>query len=75
MGWPPRASIERIIRMLVFMGPVSLVVRCQQELGFSPLLRWLVQERTGYELADHPAMLRVVSGALLLGSSGSVQIC
>jgi hypothetical protein len=23
MGWPPRASIERIDRMLVFMGPAS----------------------------------------------------
>jgi hypothetical protein len=46
MGWPPRASIERIDRMLVFMGPVSLVVGCQQKLGFPPLLQWLVRERS-----------------------------
>jgi hypothetical protein len=26
MGWAPRVSIERIDRMLVFMGPVSLAV-------------------------------------------------
>jgi hypothetical protein len=26
---PPRASIERTDYMLVFMGPVSLVVGCQ----------------------------------------------
>jgi hypothetical protein len=32
--------------MLVFMGPVSLVVGCQQKLGFSPLLQWLAQERS-----------------------------
>jgi hypothetical protein len=46
MGWPPRASIERIDHMLVFMGPVSTVVGCQQKLGFFPLLQWLVRERS-----------------------------
>jgi hypothetical protein len=46
MGWPPQASIERTDRMLVFMGPVSLVVGCQQKLDFSPLLHWLLWERS-----------------------------
>jgi hypothetical protein len=46
MSWAPRASIERTDRMLVFMDPVSLVVECQQELSFSPLLQWLVRERS-----------------------------
>jgi hypothetical protein len=32
--------------MLVFMGPVSLVVNCQQKLDFSPLLHWLLWERS-----------------------------
>jgi hypothetical protein len=32
--------------MLVFMGPVSLVVDCQQKLDFSPLLHWLLWERS-----------------------------
>jgi hypothetical protein len=45
MGWPSRASIERTDRMLVFMGPVSLVVGYQQELDLRPLLHWLAQER------------------------------
>jgi hypothetical protein len=36
MGWLPRASIERTNRMLVFMGPVSLVASCQQMLDFAP---------------------------------------
>jgi hypothetical protein len=36
MGCPPRASIERTDRKLVFMGPVSLVAGCQQMLGFAP---------------------------------------
>jgi hypothetical protein len=36
MGWPPRASIECTDLMLVFMGPVSLIVCHQQMLGFAP---------------------------------------
>jgi hypothetical protein len=32
--------------MLVFVGPVGLVVRCQHELGFSPLLQWLDREKS-----------------------------
>jgi hypothetical protein len=32
--------------MLVIMGPVSLVVGCQQRLDFSPLLHWLLCERS-----------------------------
>jgi hypothetical protein len=31
--------------MLVFMGPVSLVVGHRQELGLRPLLHWLARER------------------------------
>jgi hypothetical protein len=45
MVWPPRASIERINHMLVFMGPVSLIVGHQHELGLCLLLHWLAQER------------------------------
>jgi hypothetical protein len=36
MGWPLRASFERTDRMLVFMGPVSLVAGCQHMLSFAP---------------------------------------
>jgi hypothetical protein len=45
MGWPPRASMERTDRMLVFMGPVSLVICRQQRVTLPPLLQWLAQER------------------------------
>jgi hypothetical protein len=45
MCWPPRASIERTDRMLLFIGPVSVVVGHRQELGLCPLLHWLAQER------------------------------
>jgi hypothetical protein len=44
MCWPPRASIERTDCMLVFMGPVSLVVSRQQRVALPPLLQWLAQE-------------------------------
>jgi hypothetical protein len=44
-GLPPRASIERIDRMLVFMGPVSLVAAINRCLALSPLLQWLARER------------------------------
>jgi hypothetical protein len=42
----PWASIERTNHMLVIMGPVSLVVGCQQKLDFSSLLHWLLWERS-----------------------------
>jgi hypothetical protein len=45
MGWPPRASIERTDRMLVFMGLVSLGVDHRQELSLRLLLHWLARER------------------------------
>jgi hypothetical protein len=45
MGWPLRASIEHINRMLVFMGPVSLVATVNKCLALLPLLQWLAQER------------------------------
>jgi hypothetical protein len=58
------------------MGPVSLVVDCQQELDFSPLLFGCCGREAGYRPADQMVvMLWIVSGALLLRCSGSVQIC
>jgi hypothetical protein len=58
------------------MGPVSLVVSCQQEHDFSPLLFGCCGREAGYEPADRMALvLWIVSGALLLWCSGSVQIC
>jgi hypothetical protein len=45
MGWPPRESIERTDRMLVFMGPVSLVATVNRCLTLPPLLQWLARER------------------------------
>jgi hypothetical protein len=45
-GLAPRASFEHTEHMLVFMGPISLVVGCQQKLDFSPLLHWLLWERS-----------------------------
>jgi hypothetical protein len=45
MGWPLRASIERIDHMLVFMNLVSLVVGHRQELGLRLLFHWLTRER------------------------------
>jgi hypothetical protein len=45
MGWPLRASIERTNRMLVFVGPVILLVCHQQRVALPPLLQWLARER------------------------------
>jgi hypothetical protein len=45
MGWPPRASIEHTDRMLVFMGPVSLVLYHLKRVALPPLLHWLARER------------------------------
>jgi hypothetical protein len=45
MGWPTGVSIERTDRMLVFMGPVSLVTCPRQKLDLSLLLHWLARER------------------------------
>jgi hypothetical protein len=53
------------------MGPVSLVVGCQQELDFSPLLVGYCEREVGYRPADRMAVvLWIVLGALLLGCSG-----
>jgi hypothetical protein len=58
------------------MGTVSLVVGCQQELDFSPLLFGCCGREARYGPADRmTVVLWIVSGALLLGCSGSVQIC
>jgi hypothetical protein len=58
------------------MGPVSLIVGCQQELDFSPLLFGCCGREAGYGLTDRTTViLWIVSGALLLRCSGSVQIC
>jgi hypothetical protein len=59
MGWPPRASIERTDRMLVFMGPVSLVICRQLRVALPPLLQWLAQEKNcvrTYGLVSHRAV-------------------
>jgi hypothetical protein len=58
------------------MGPVSLVVGYQHELNFSPLLFGCCGREAGYGPADRmTVVLLIVSGGLLLGCSGSVQIC
>jgi hypothetical protein len=60
----------------VDMGPVSLVVGCQQELDFSPLLFGCCGREAGYGPVNRMAVvIWIMSGALLLGCSGSVQIC
>jgi hypothetical protein len=41
----PRASIECTDRMLVFMGPISLVATINRCLTLPPLLHWLARER------------------------------
>jgi hypothetical protein len=57
------------------MGPVSLVVDCQQELDFSALLFSCCGREAGYGSADRMVVvLWIVSGALLLGCSESIQI-
>jgi hypothetical protein len=71
MGWPLRVSIKRINRILVFMGPVSLVPYRQQMLGFAPhcFNGWLRRE-IGYGPADRLAgVLWIMSGAFFLRSS------
>jgi hypothetical protein len=62
MSWPPRASIERIDHMLVFMGPGSLVG------SFS--IASLVGSREKFGMDP-----QIVLGALFLRSSDSVQLC
>jgi hypothetical protein len=58
------------------MGPVSLVVECQQKLNFSPCFIGYYGREVGYGPADRSAgVLWIVSGAPLLGDSGFVQIC
>jgi hypothetical protein len=58
------------------MGLVSLVVSCQQELDFFPLLFNCCGREAGYGPTYRmDVVLWIVSGALLLGYSGSVQIC
>jgi hypothetical protein len=56
------------------MGTISLVVGCQQELDFSPLLFGCCGREAGYGPADRmTVVLWIVLGALLLGCGGSVQ--
>jgi hypothetical protein len=76
MDWLPRASIERIDRMLLFMVPASLVADYRQMFGFLHyFIGWLGRE-TGYRLMDWSAgVLWIVLGAPFLGSSDSVQCC
>jgi hypothetical protein len=57
------------------MDSVSLVVGYQHELNFSPLLFGCCGREAEYGPADQmTVVLWIVSGALLLGCSGSVQI-
>jgi hypothetical protein len=58
------------------MDPVSLVVSCQQELTFPHCSLAVVGEKLGTDPADRMGVvLWIVSGALLLGCSESIQIC
>jgi hypothetical protein len=58
------------------MGPVSLLVSCQHELDFSPLLFGCCGREAGYGPVDRmTVMLSIVSEAILLRCSGSIQIC
>jgi hypothetical protein len=58
------------------MGPVSLVVNCQRELDFFPLLFGCCRKEAGYGPTDRMTVVPwIVSGSLLLGCSGSIQIC
>jgi hypothetical protein len=75
MGWPPRASIERIDRILLFMGPVSLLADVNRCLTLPTLLQWLAQERNWVRTRGLVAgMLGIVSGALFLRSNGPAQL-
>jgi hypothetical protein len=72
----PREQVLNVSIACGDMGPVSLVVGCQQEFDFSPLLFGCCGREAGYGLTDRTTVvLWIVSGALLLGCSGSVQIC
>jgi hypothetical protein len=51
MDWPPQASMERTDRMLVFMGPVSLVVYRQQRV---PLPLTASMAGSGEKLGTNP---------------------
>jgi hypothetical protein len=85
-GYSPRLCRLRIVRLAPArrywtyrshagdMGPVSLVVVCQQELDFSPLLCDCCGREAGYGPTDQmDVVLWIVSGDLL-ECSGSVQI-
>jgi hypothetical protein len=53
IGCLTRVSIEHTDRMLVFMGPVSLVVRCQQKLAFPHCFNGWFRREAGYRTMDH----------------------
>jgi hypothetical protein len=75
-GLSPRVSIERTDRMLIFMGPASLIAGYQQMSAFLHcFIGWLRRE-AGYGTTDRSAgVLWIVSEALFLGSSDYVQRC
>jgi hypothetical protein len=58
--------------MLVFMGPVSLVVGCQHKFDFFPLLQWLVRERSW--VRTHGSLSRA-EGCVESPSSPEQWIC
>jgi hypothetical protein len=76
MGWPSWASIERTGRLLVYGSskPSSLP---STEGGFTPTASMVASGReTRYRTADRSVVvLWIMSGALFLGSSGSVHRC
>jgi hypothetical protein len=76
MGCPPRASIECTDRMLVFMGPVSLVVGHRQEHGLRPLVHWLARgEKLGMDpLVGQLACCGLCQESFFSGAVGSIQI-
>jgi hypothetical protein len=77
MGWPPWASIECIDRMLVFMGPMSLVACHQQMLSFSPTASMVGSgEKLGTDLRiDQSTCCGLCREPLFLRSSDPAQLC
>jgi hypothetical protein len=76
MGWSLRAIIERTDRMLVFIGPSSLVAYRRQMFGFLHYFVGWLEREAGYGPVDRSAgVLWIMSGALFLYSSDSVQRC
>jgi hypothetical protein len=62
--------------MLLFMGPVSLVIYHQQRVALAPLLQWLAQERNWVRTRGSVSRHAVdCVGSIFLESNGSVHRC